>query len=110
MIPAYLPDSNVPQSFSKLTAAAAFSVMAVRISSGVIFKLDDAKWAITVGSLMVHEPGLKSLANATATPSSMSFLAGANDFPKKKLVPGSNVAMVWLVDNFEIESSCIQIK
>ena len=74
---AALPTSMLPTVADMSSAAAPFSVAAVIASSGVMCICVQAMVIIIGIENDMHEPGLKSLAIATATPASMSFRAGA---------------------------------
>ena len=76
-ISACLPDSKLPNSFSRFIAFAAFMVTAVNASAGVILICVQAI-LIMMGNHSVNDvPGLKSVAKATGTPVSIIFRAGA---------------------------------
>jgi hypothetical protein len=87
------------------SAAAPFNVLAEITSSGVILIWAQAIVIIIGMEKLMHEPGLKSLANATGTPASMSFRAGAYPCPRKKETPGRSVAITFASFNASIPLS-----
>ena len=70
-----------------------------------------AKVRIACGFSVIDEPGLASVASATAHPASIILRAGANVFiPRKNDVPGSITATVSLPASASIPASLTCIR
>ena len=74
---ARFPSSSVPRRDASPSDAAAFSVIAVRVSSTVRPMPTEARNATAGSDSVYEEPGLQSVPSATGTPAAIIRRAGA---------------------------------